>query len=133
MLPPAMRFLADEHVPPPVIAFLRDRGHVVDSVRGSPLRGEADEVIAKAAHESSAIVVTWNHRHYAELISRRPPLNRDRFPNAGRLSFVCPEPLGRRRLEALLDDIEHEHRIVQARRDKRLIMVIGDTWFRINR
>ena len=128
-----MVVLADEHVDPEIIRFLHDRGHDARSVRRTPLRGQPDEALAEAADQLGGIVLTWNHRDFSQLISRRPPLNYDPYPNAGRLSFVCPEPMGPRRLCELIEDIEHEYRVVLARRERRLIMVIGDTWFRIDR
>lgn len=133
MRSPAMPLLIDEDVPQAVSEFLRERGHNVQMVRGSPLEREADAVLAKAVIEARGIVVTWNHRHFSQLIDRRPPLNYTRFPNVGRLSFVCPHAMGLKRLRELIEDIEREYQLVQERRDRRLIMVIGDTWFRIDR
>ncbi len=128
-----MRLFIDEDVPEPVAELLRRRGHDVRPVRGTRLEGADDEVIAEAANADAAIVVTWNHRHFSHLIARVPPVNVLQFPFAGRISFVCPHAMGEKRLRETIDDIEHEYVVVQGRRDRRLIMVIGDTWFRVDR
>jgi predicted nuclease of predicted toxin-antitoxin system len=128
-----MRLVIDEDVPEQVAELLRRRGHDVRPVRGTPLEGADDDVIAEAANVDAAIVVTWNHRHFSHLIARVPPLNVLQFPLAGQISFVCPRAMGEKRLRETLDDIEHEYVVVQSRRDRRLIMVIGDTWFRVDR
>ena len=133
MRSPAIRLLIDEDVPQAVLEFLRGRGHDVQLAREPPLASADDEAVARAASAVQAIVVTWNHRHYSQLISRVPPLNYLRFPHAGRISFVCPHSMGAKRVREVIADIEHEYLVVQARRDRRLIMVVGDTWFRIDR
>ena len=90
-------------------------------------------MIVEAANADAAIVVTWNHRHCSQLIARVPSLNVLQFPLAGRINSVCPQAMGEKQLRETIDGIEHEYVVVQARRDRRLIMVIGDTAFRVDR
>lgn len=91
VVPPArMTILADEHIPPSLIAFLRRRGHTVHLVTESIIKGEADEVVCALAERINAIVLTFNHRHYARLLPRIPQANVLRFPHVGRISFTCP-------------------------------------------
>src|SRR6478672_9772237 len=88
-------FLIDEDVPLSVAEFLRNRGHSIHTVKQSTFEGEPDDVIVRLAQEISqradmpVIIVTWNHKHFANLISRRPPNNNNRFRNIGRLSITC--------------------------------------------
>ncbi len=125
-----MLLLIDEHVPDSITNLFRERGHEVRLVRDSGLKGEADHLIAKAANELGAIVVTFNHRHFATLIARRPTAREGiRYPNAGRISFRCQEAVALQRLHDFIDDIELEHAMMQGKSDSRVIIAISDNWF----
>ncbi|HSH78800.1 MAG TPA: DUF5615 family PIN-like protein [Herpetosiphonaceae bacterium] len=125
-----MLLLIDEHVPDSITNLFRERGHEVRLVRDSGLKGEADHLIVKAANALGAIVVTFNHRHFASLIARRPTTREGvRYPNAGRISFRCQEVVALQRLREFIDDIELEHAVMQGRGDSRVIISISDNWF----
>ncbi len=130
---PRMLFLIDENVPQSVAAFFRSRGHDVRLVTEFILPGTPDPVIASAADQLSAIVVTWNHKHFKALAAKIPEDNVQRFRNLSRVNFRCPESQGRHRAEAVIDAIEFEYRQAQNRRDKRLLMEIGQTAYRVLR
>ncbi len=131
--PPRMVLVIDEHVPQSLAAFLQDRGHDVRRVVGSGLEGEKDPLIAKAANDLGAIVVTFNHRHFAILISRATHSGRNRYPRAGRLSLRCEAAVAVRRVPEFIEEIELEHAKAQTRTDKRVIISLSDKWFSIER
>ena len=132
-------FLIDEDVPWSVAQFLMDRGHIIHSVKKSTSEGEPDSVIVKLGHELSeeigipVVILTWNHKHFVDHISRRPPNNNNRFRNLGRLSFTCSHPAGIKRIRETIEDVEREYALCQTRGDKRLIMSIGENTFMIER
>src|SRR5689334_3342139 len=103
--PLPMILVADEHIPPQIVAHLRGRGHAIHLVTQSTIKGEADEVVCALAEQLGGIVLTFNHRHYARLLARIPQSGTPRFPTAGRISFTCAanEALGR--LQAVIEDI----------------------------
>lgn len=135
MIVPASRMivLADEHIPPPMIAFLRARGHTIYLVTESIIKGEADEVVCAMAEQIGAIVLTLNPRHYARLLPRLPQSRPLRFPNTGRISFTCPGDQALARLDAVIADIEEEFAKAQRRADKRLLVTVEKTRFSIER
>jgi predicted nuclease of predicted toxin-antitoxin system len=128
-----MLLLIDENVPASVSDFFRQRGHDVRLVRDLFLPGTADPVIAKLGDELGAIVVTWNHRDFKKLVTRVPKGSGPALRRLGRINFRCNEKNGRRRAEELIDWIEFEYSQVQKKRDKRLIVEIMETSFRVIR
>jgi hypothetical protein len=51
----------------------------------------------------------------------------------GRISLDCSEAHARRRVEQLFESIEFEHALAQRQRDRRLIIEIAATSFRVVR
>jgi len=127
-----MLLLIDENVPESVTDFLRARGHDVRLVREVLPAGTADPILARIGDELEAIVVTWD-KDFRRVISRVPFGSRAAFRRLGRISFRCNEARGRARIEELIEWIEFEYAQVQKRRDKRLIVEIGDNSFRVIR
>ena len=82
-----MRSLIDEHVPNAVASSLRDHGHEGFSVRHRMPLGTPDPVIVTDANQLGAIIITWNRKHFAPLISRENREKELAAPNAGLLSF----------------------------------------------
>ena len=128
-----MLLLIDENVPDSVAHFFRQRGHDVRLVRDLFPAGTADPIIAKLGDELGAIVVTWNHRDFKKLVARVPKGSGPALRRLGRINFRCNERSGKRRAEELVEWIEFEHDQVQRRRDKRLIVEITETSFRVVR
>ena len=137
--PRRLVFLVDENAPASVGVFLAAQGYETHSIKKSTFAGEPDDVIAKLGHilsrelDANVIVVTFNRKHFMKIISRRPPNNNLRYRNLGRLSLLCPYPMAVKRLRETLDDIEREFALCQTRSDKRMIMAIDETEFRIER
>ncbi len=128
-----MLLLMDENVPDSVSEFFRGRGHEVYLVRDLFLPGTPDPVIALAGDRQHAIIVTWNHKDFKRLATRIPVGERLRFRHLGRINFRCNEAHGSRRAEELIEWIEFEFAQVQKRSDKRLMIEIGETSFRVIR
>jgi hypothetical protein len=137
----AMRLLVDEDVRDDIAGFLRGRGHEILLAR-ELVASEEDPVVAKLAHEREAVIVTFNHRDFRNLIARRPRdadkpaswvQNQQRFPRAGRISFNrCLQVRALRRLRQVIELIEYEHKRLQAKRgDRRLIVEIEEECLRI--
>jgi predicted nuclease of predicted toxin-antitoxin system len=95
-----MRFVVDEDVPKSAADFLVERNHEVIHVAELLLPSSDDFLIARWAHENTAIVVTCNLRHF------RPLLKRPRHQQAGLLGLT--QVLSRRRLEQFIELVEAE-------------------------
>ena len=128
-----MLLLIDEDVPASVAAFFAERGHDVRLVRDLFAAGTPDPVIARLGDELGAIVVTWNQRDFRRLAARVPTGEPARLRRLGRISFRCHEAHGRRRAEELIEWIEFEYAQVQKRRDRRLLIEILESTFRVIR
>ncbi len=85
--PLRMTLVIDEHIRPPIVTYLRQRGHITHLVTQSIIKSEADELVCALAEQLGGVVVTFNHRHYARLLARIPQSGVVRFPNTGRISF----------------------------------------------
>jgi len=95
-----MRFVVDEDVPKSAADFLVERNHEVIHVAELLLPSSDDFLIARWAHENTAIVVTCNLRHF------RPLLKRPRYQQAGLLGLT--QVLARQRLEQFMELVEAE-------------------------
>jgi predicted nuclease of predicted toxin-antitoxin system len=125
--------LIDEDVPQSVADFFAARGHQVTFVRDILLPGTPDAAIAAVGDEMEAIVVTWNQRDFRRFASRVPKGARQSFRRLGRISFRCNQLRGRIRVEQVIESIEFEYEQSQRLRDTRLIMEIGESFFRVQR
>jgi predicted nuclease of predicted toxin-antitoxin system len=120
-----IRFIADEHIAPEILDFLRRRGHeAIRSIDALGL-GALDPEIANWASAENAVVLT-SDRWFRDGLSRRPGQRRIRYPNAGRILFsgsmTKRDMLAR--IEQHIERIEREHELQQAQDDKRLIVEI---------
>ena len=128
-----MTLLINECVPHSVARVFERRGHVVRLVTDLLAAGAADPLIAVAGDQLGAIVVTWNQKDFKSLAARVPHGNVNRFRHLGRISFRMKESRGAHRAAELLEWIEFEYGQVMKRRDKRLLIEIGETVFRVIR
>ena len=95
-----MRLLIDENVPQAVARFLRDRGHTVYLSHALFPRGTDDWMLAIQGDAHAMVIVTWD-KDFRAIVPQ--------FRRLGRLTFRCPEPRGRARVETLIESIEFEH------------------------
>jgi predicted nuclease of predicted toxin-antitoxin system len=127
-----MRLLIDENVPDSVSKFLRERGHEVDLVRDSLGQMTPDEFVAWVGDDLGAIVVTID-KDFKSLVSRMPTFGRRRFSALGRISLRCRETQALSRMQEFIEEIEREYDRLQGRSDKRLIVEITGSSYRIIR
>ncbi|MCC7363346.1 MAG: DUF5615 family PIN-like protein [Dehalococcoidia bacterium] len=127
-----MRLIVDENVPESVAVFLETRGHEVLRVRDHFGRMTPDEFIAWAGDEFEAVVVTLD-RDFKALAARAPAGGRQRFRRLGYISLRCKEPRAPERIGEFIEEIEREHARAQSRRDRRLIVEITESSYRIVR
>ena len=128
-----MRFLIDENVPTSVSELLAKRGHEVILSREVLAEGVSDDIVAAYASANELIVVTWNAKDFIRLIGRRPTDNHNKRRNAGLLCLTCNETRGAQRLEEVIDLIEYEHKRAGSRKDRRVIIDVGQDFVRIVR
>jgi predicted nuclease of predicted toxin-antitoxin system len=127
-----MIVVIDENVPVEVADYLRQRGHTVILLRDFHMLGAADREIAALAEERAAVVVTMD-RDFKQLVTRVPEGQRRQFRRLGRISLDCKPTSARRRVEQLIRSIEFEHAEAQAGQDRRLIVEITETTYRVIR
>lgn len=77
-----------------------------------------------------AVVLTID-KDFSRIIERVG--SRRRFNTVGRISLRCRESRALARMKDFIEEIESEHERAQGRRDKRLIIEITDTSYRIIR
>jgi predicted nuclease of predicted toxin-antitoxin system len=128
-----MTLLIDECVPHSVAAVFSNRGHTVHFVTDLLAAQAADPLIAVAGNRLEAIVVTWNHKDFKSMTARVPEGNVQKFRRLSRISFRMNESQGAHRAQELIESIEFEYQQVQKKRDRRLLIEIGTTVFRIIR
>lgn len=127
-----MRLLIDENVPDSVAQFFFERGHEIVFARDLLPRGTPDQVIAVLGNELDSIIVSWD-QDFLGLVSRAPTRTRRRLRRLGRITYKCRYLNGRRCTEDLIEWIEFEFNQAQRRRDRRMLIQIGESFFRIER
>ncbi len=80
-----------------------------------------------------AIVVTWDYKDFKALAGRIPRGSRGRFRRLSLIAFRCKETNGLARIKDLIESIEFEYLQAQKRGQKRLMVEIGDSYFRVLR
>ena len=94
--------------------------------------GTADPVIAKLGEEMQTIVVTWD-KDFRAFVRRIPRGSKERFHRLSLIAFRCKETNGLTRIAAFIGLVESEYEQAQQRGQPRLIIEIGDSYFRVNR
>lgn len=126
----SMSLLIDENVPDSVATFLRERGHTVHLSRDILAQGTKDPVIAKLGDHMTSIIVTFD-KDFKKLASRVSAGERQRFRHLGRISLLCPAPRTLERVTKFIDAIEFHYEQALQQPDKRLIIELGDSYFRV--
>ena len=127
-----MLFLIDENVPSSVANVLRSLGHGVELVKDRLTAGTSDEVVAAAADDLDAIVVTVD-KDFKRHIARQPPNNQLRWRRLGRVSLSCKPLRMASRMGTAMHLVASEHGYLQGQTDKRVIVEIGGDVIRIER
>lgn len=118
---PALRFLLDAMVAREVHTFLVSQGHEVYDVRDYVLPGTKDRTIVAVANELGAIIVTWNRKHYRQLVHRDDQYSREEFPYAGLLALTVPPSEAISHLASWMPYIEVAYGLRQHEDDSRFI------------
>jgi predicted nuclease of predicted toxin-antitoxin system len=114
----------DENVPDDVTEFLQSINYEVYLVRERFPAGTPDQVIANAASEARAVVVTYDS-DYKRLAGWQPNSPPTRYPNMGVIMLSGLEAQGRQLITSALPEIEFLYDFVQTRGDKRLLVEVG--------
>lgn len=114
----------DENVPDDIANFLMRMDYEVHLVRDRFVAGTPDHVIAKAADEYGAVVLTYDsdYKRLAGWQLKSPP---SRYPNMGLVILSGREEDGLALITSALPEIELMHALVQMRTDTRLLVEVG--------
>lgn len=113
-----------------VCEFLEQRGHVVIRSRSVIATDSTDPVVAKAAAQNDAILLS-DDGDFKQLVKRR---NKNRtMKRLSRVSLRCSAAQLLTRIGAVISLIEFEFGQAQARPDKRIIIEVHTSLIRILR
>jgi hypothetical protein len=116
--------IVDENAPDAIADFFIERGYIAHLVRDRFGAGTPDRVIARAASEMGAVVVTYD-RDYRQLAgwTTKPP--NTRYPGMGLIVLSGPEPMGVDLVRRFLPMIEAAWDLVQGSSDPRLLVELS--------
>ena len=86
-----MRFVVDAQLPPPLVDFLRSKGHQAEHVMSVLGEGAKDSVVVAFAREQKAVIVSKDADFVTLLegMSDAPPLLRIRVGNATNKALIA--------------------------------------------
>lgn len=121
----------DNCVPDPVGHFLMSEGHEVIFQRNSISADAEDKLVALAAVENDAILISSDKDYRA--IASRFHISHRRLRKLSRIQFRCAETKHVERLRVGLSLIQFEWELCQNASDKRMFIDIMDSVFRVIR
>jgi Domain of unknown function (DUF5615) len=124
-----MLLVADECVTPQIADLFVQRNHQVVLVARELGRSTPDPIIAEYADRRSAVVLTWNYRHFLQLMKACSPAGVLLFPNMGLISYRCPPAKTVSRFGLFMDAIEYHYEFLQQLTDKRINVQVGHDKF----
>lgn len=126
-----MRFVLDENVPAAVGKALQNHKCEVSSIRDHVLTGSPDPVVATAALELNAVLVTFDadFKHRSNGLTQS---HRKRFRQLSRILFRLNEWEAARRLSEVMDFVVSEYRLAEKTK-KPLILTISKDFLRTER
>ena len=110
-----MRFIIDAQLPPALVEWISERGHVADHVFGLGLVDGSDRSIWDAALEAGAVIVTKDH-DFVEWATARHPAPQIiwlRVGNAGNTALTARLAIA---WEAIMSDLRSGAQIVDVGR-----------------
>jgi hypothetical protein len=78
---------------------------------------------------AAPVVLTWNYRHFLQLMKACTPTGSLLFPNMGLISYRCPPSKTVSRFGLFMDAIEYHHEFLQQLTDKRINVQVGHDKF----
>lgn len=118
-------------MPDSVGRALRDAGHETVLLRDQLAPNSPDPLVAAVAEMNEAVLVSLDSDFGT--LAPRASLGRARFQRLSRIALKCSEPQAAGRIKAAMTLIEHEWKVAQASKDKRMIIEIGNSIIRIIR
>jgi predicted nuclease of predicted toxin-antitoxin system len=115
-----MRFFLDNCIPDPVGHFLKAKGHEVIFQRDAIAADSSDKLVALAAAENEAILVSSDKDFKA--IASRFHVSQGRLRKLSRIQFRCAEPRHVSRLELGLGLIKFEWTLCKLASDTRMFI-----------
>ncbi len=127
-----MRFYLDEGVPRGVGRFLESRGYSVLYLEDRTAKGSKDTLVAAISEANEAILVAFDADFKS--IAQRAGIGQRRFRTLSLIRFEkCRESAAANRLERALSLIEHEWKIGNGDKDRRMFVVIQAATIRTHR
>ncbi|HEX3666072.1 MAG TPA: DUF5615 family PIN-like protein [Rhizomicrobium sp.] len=126
-----MHFLLDHNVPDSVAAALIEFSHTVELVRKILPKDSADPVVATAAENIGAILVSVD-KDFRNIAPRIPKGHRARFRKLSRISLDCSEYQAADRIRKLMRHIELAWEDAQEQPDKRMFFIVQTSGFRVD-
>jgi hypothetical protein len=122
----------DENVPTSVGQFLRAQGFATEQVRDVLAPGTPDPILAVLAENRGWVVITMD-RHFDTLVKRVPEGGKARFRRVGRITLHCNPARAAARIELAMPHINLEWKLLRGATDQRMMLVIRDSNFAIER
>ena len=118
-----MRFFADHNVPESVSRTLKSAGYTVIRLREKTAPDSPDTLVAAVAEANNAVLVTMDGDFKS--IAARTGIGRNRYRKLSILRFEkCRKSQAPKRLSCALSLIEHEWKIGNGARDRRMFVAI---------
>jgi predicted nuclease of predicted toxin-antitoxin system len=127
-----MRFFIDQCVPESVAKALEKHDYEVIRLRDKTAPDSPDTLVAAVSEANNAILVTMDGDF--KMIAARAGIGRSRFRNLSLIRFEkCRESNAASRISAAMSLIEHEWKVGNASKDRRLFVVITADTIRTHR
>lgn len=127
-----MRFFTDQNVPESVPKLLEEAGYEVVRLRERTATNSPDNLVAAVSEVNDAVLVS--HDSDFKTIVQRQGIGQRRFKRLSLLRFEgCRESQAAGRLTRALTLIEHEWRVGNGPRDRRMFVVITANSIRTHR
>ena len=127
-----MRFFADHNVPESVSRALESAGYKVIRLREKTAPDSPDTLVAAVSEANDAVLITMDGDFKS--IAARIGIGQRRYRKLSLLRFEkCRESQAAKRLLSALSLIEHEWKVGNGARDRRMFVVICSTVIRTYR
>ncbi len=124
--------MLDENVSVSVSKLLINRNYECSYIRELLPVGSVDQLVAFVAEDKQAILVSHDG-DFKKISPRIPDGQKKRFRNLSRIHLRCAEYQAADRLEKVMNFIISEYKIAQKSRDKRMMVIVGNSFIRSER
>ena len=123
-----MKFFIDQCVPDSVGRAFSAAGHEVVLLRERIAPNTPDPLVAAVAEVSGAILVSLDSDF--KKLANRVGVGPKRFRTLSRIGLQCRESRAASRVTEAMSLLQHEWALCQTTTDRRLFVVIGDSYIR---